>query len=215
MDNNKIISIADKVKAFGAGLVGVCFFSIGSTYFEERLVYRLPRILIPVLDMFGNIALAIAMLVLGMAFIYYGFVIWKKASGKLWLYSTIAVVALIAGVALALSNDVRSEETSDKILHEMENNRQEQIDAVKNSGDLNFTNANVEKHIATFDNIYEQYKRAAEQNDEEGIKKGQDRYMEWAQGTALLMTELNNDQKSDLARYLAKLSIKWSEVKLP
>ena len=50
MDKIKIATIAKKAEGLAIGFIGVCFFSMGTTYFQERFVYRMPRILAPVYD---------------------------------------------------------------------------------------------------------------------------------------------------------------------
>lgn len=212
-ENNKVVSTAEKVKAFASAFIGVCFFSIGNTYFQERLVYRLPRIFIPVLELFGNVALAIAMLILGLTFIYYGFTRWKKVSTKTTIYWVISIAALVIGASLAIWTDSDGKKDPIEIRNEIEQDQQDMIDKVKASGDLNFRNANVEKHIADFNAIYKKYQHAVETKNEEETKNCWDEYMAWSERTANLMGELNTDQKTELARYLAKLGIMWSDVK--
>ena len=212
MGKEKVISVAEKAKASAMAFIGICFFSIGTTYFEERLVYRLPRIFIPILELFGNVALAIAMLVLGLAFIYWGYAKWKKFSDKSATFLILSAVGLLVGVVLAIGADFYKSDP-DKIMDNIEQRRQEQIDEIKNSGELNFQNENVDKHVAAFDSIYKKYEQETRGGNEAGIQECWEKYMKWTEGTADLMEELDVDQKVELARYLAKLAIKWSEVK--
>jgi len=104
MDKQKIVAIAQKVEALAIGFIGVFFFSLGTSYFRERFIYQVPRILIPVFDLLGNVGLAIAMLILGGGIIYYGFTKWKSASDKKSLYWILAAIGLVIGIALANIN---------------------------------------------------------------------------------------------------------------
>ena len=117
MDKQKTVSIARKVESLAIGYIGVFFFSWGTSYFQEQLYYQVPRILIPVFDIFGNVGLAIGMLILGGGLIYYGFTKWKIAAEKKNLYWILAVIGLAIGVALAniTFNPNKSAETTEEI----------------------------------------------------------------------------------------------------
>ncbi|MDR3218692.1 MAG: hypothetical protein LBU22_06885 [Dysgonamonadaceae bacterium] len=73
METSKVASLAKRVEALAAGFIGVCFFSIGTSYFQERFIYRIPRILSPVFDLFGNVGAALGMLIIGIGFLVWAF----------------------------------------------------------------------------------------------------------------------------------------------
>lgn len=79
---NKTLNIAEKVKAFAMGLIGSLFFTWGLTYFQEQENYRVPRILIPVFELFGNIGLAIGLLILGTLLMFFAYQKFTKFGGK-------------------------------------------------------------------------------------------------------------------------------------
>ena len=54
MEKGQIVNGAEKVKAFAIGFIGVCFISMGASYFEEQAAYRVPHILLPVFHILGN-----------------------------------------------------------------------------------------------------------------------------------------------------------------
>lgn len=212
MNKGKTVIIAEKVKAFAIALIGVCFFGIGTTYFEERLVYRLPRILIPVLDLFGNVALAIAMLVLGAGLIYYGFTKWKKVSDKAALYWVIAIIGLCLASFLMHWSDSRDKEKAAGMMEEMNQERLEQIDEIRGLEKPDFKNADIDKHVADFDAMYKKYEENLKSGNQEAINESMEEYGEWTMRVAPIMEKLNNDEKVELAKYLAKLSIMWSDL---
>jgi len=82
MEKTKIVMIAKRVEGLTIGFIGVCFFGMGTSYFQEQLIYRMPRILVPIYDLPGSTALAVSMLVLGIALLVWGFSYWKSAAGK-------------------------------------------------------------------------------------------------------------------------------------
>ena len=211
MNENKTVSIAKKVEAFAMAFIGIFFIGLGTSYFQERFLYRVPRILIPIFEFFGNIGLAIGLMVLGIGLIYWGFTKWQSVSEKKKLYWIIAVAGLAVGVVLA-NVDFGSKRTSSEIMEEMDTKREAQIEEVRNSGDLNFSNAEVDAHIAAFDSIYKRYSESIENNDEDAITACENEYMEWSVKTGNIMPKLSTDEKVDLARYLAKLSIQWSDL---
>ena len=121
MEKEQIVIIAEKIKAFAIGLIGICFTSMGATYFEEQAIYRVPRILLPIFDMLGNVGLAIVMIILGLGMIVYGFLKWKKFSQRPMLYLIIATIALV--LSLYLSFAVGTFKDSSERTTEKQNNK--------------------------------------------------------------------------------------------
>ena len=162
MDKQKTVNIAQKVESLAIGFIGVFFFSLGTSYFQERFLYRVPRILTPVFDMFGNIGLAIGMLILGGGLIYYGFTKWKSATKKKSLYRILAVIGLAVGVVLANINFNPKKSTN--IMEEMNKRREAQIDEIRNSGELSFSNVEIKEHIAEFNMLYKRFEQSNEKS---------------------------------------------------
>jgi t-SNARE complex subunit (syntaxin) len=71
----------------------------------------------------------------------------------------------------------------------------------------------VTNYLAAFDDIYKRYEQSLQNNDETAVSDCENKYMEWTNQTADLMSELNNDEKYQLSRYLAKLAISWSDLR--
>jgi len=72
-EKNSTLMTIEKIKSFAIALVGAGIFSMGSTYFSEQAEYRIPRILLPIYEFFGNIGLAIGMMILGTGLMYFAF----------------------------------------------------------------------------------------------------------------------------------------------
>jgi len=209
MSKEQIVIVAEKAKSYGIALVGIVFFSLGTSYFQERLLYRVPRILEPVFDYLGNIGLAVGMLLLGGVFIVYGFINWKKVSQKSRPYWVIALAGLVVGIALANIN-FRS---SEKIMEDINKTREAQIDEIRNSDKPDFKDQEVEKHLAEFDKLYKRFAKSLKNKDESAIADCEKEYEEWTLKLTDLMPNLNNDEKVELARYNAKLSISWHDLR--
>ena len=213
MDKQKISIIARKVEAFAIGYIGIFFFSMGTSYFQERFLYRVPRVLIPVFDMFGNIGLAISMLILGGGLIYYGFTKWKSVAEKKNLYWILAAVGLVVGVALANVNF--NPNKSSEIMEEMDKRRENEMDKIRNSGELNFHNAEVDEHIANYNALYKRFEQSLENEDEDAAIACEDELLEWITKTADIVQRLSKmDEKTELARYQGKLSIQWNDLRM-
>ncbi|MDR1180620.1 MAG: hypothetical protein LBL13_01380 [Bacteroidales bacterium] len=211
MDKQKTVTIARKVESIALGYIGVFFFSLGTSYFQERFLYRVPRILIPVFDMLGNVGLAIGLLILGGGFIYYGFTKWKSVTEKKSLYWILAVAGLIAGVALANINFNPNKSTD--IQEKMDKKRESQMDELRNLDGLSFSNAEVDEHIAKYNTLYKRYEVSIKNQDETAIAECEKELVEWMTKTADIMQGLSNEEKVELARYQAKLSIQWNDLK--
>jgi len=212
MDNTKTVTIAKKVEGLAIGFIGVCFFSMGTTYFQERLIYRMPRILVPVYDFLGPIGLAVSMLLLGLGLIAWGFTRWYSSGGKKMLYLILAVILLVAGVFLANKNGFfeSSEERTEEIIQRMEDDRQKQVEEVKQVTRPNFKNAEIDKYFGDFENLYARLDKVTSAEEAEIINKEFEQFLAQSQ-LADLMKQLNNDQKYEFAQYNAKLGIQWHE----
>ena len=211
MDKEKIVSIVRKVEPFGYALVGIVIFSYGTSYFQERLLYNVPRILIPVFNIFGNIGLAIGMLILGGGFIYWGFTKWKAAAEKKNLYWIFAIIALVIGVALTNINF--NPNKSAEIMEEMGKERKAQMEALRNSGDLGFSNPHVDAYIAEFNALYKRFENI-KNRDEKTINAHDDELMAWRAKSADIMKKISDKEKGELARYMGKLSLQWYDLKM-
>ncbi len=94
-EKDSVLLTLEKIKSFAMTVVGAGIFSMGSTYFSEQTEYRIPRILLPIYSLFGNIGLAVGMVILGLILMYFAYVKYKKNKGKpiyLLAFSIIAVL---------------------------------------------------------------------------------------------------------------------------
>jgi len=210
MNKETMAVIAKKVEAFATGFVGVCFFSLGTSYFQVRFLYRVPRILEPVFDLFGGVGLAVGLLILGSGLIYWGFTQWKPVSVRKNLYWIIAAVSLAAGIFLA--NWEFNPNKSEEIRKEMEQKRQNQLEEILHAEKPDLKNAEADKHLSDFEDLYKRYEKSLNDKDEAAATVCENEYTAWRIKTTDIMQALNNDEKAELARYLAKLSIRWGEL---
>ena len=211
MEKEQIVSIAEKVKAAAIGFIGVCITSMGATYFEEQATYRIPRILLPVFEILGNVGLAVAMIILGVALIIYGYLKWKKFSQKTTLYLVIAVVVLALGIYLAFSQNIfkdKDERMTD------DEKRNEQIDEIRNMEKPDFKDEKVEAHFSEFDELLKTYKENIQNQNTQGITDSENSFMEWSTQSAEFIQGMStNEEKVELASYMAQLSIKWNDAR--
>jgi hypothetical protein len=205
MNKQKTVNIAHKVEALAIGFIGICFFSMGTTYFQERFIYRMPRILVPVYDLFGSTALAVVMLLLGIALIVWGFSKWKSTQASSKLYLILAVVGLAAGVFLANYNFKSPEKT----MQEMEEKRQTQIEEMKQTTRPDFKNVEIDQYFDAFDTLYAKLERYSTNAD--SVQIFNDEFYQWTSQTADLLTPLDNNPKYEFSQYYAKLTMQWSD----
>ena len=204
MENSKNKMIAKQVEGLAIGFIGVCLFSIGTSYFQERFIYRIPRILSPIFDLFGNVGAATGMLVLGIGFIVWGFRVWQSVNEKKVLYGLLAISALAAGIFLA-NYQFKS---SEKMMQEIEESRQNQMDEVKQTARPDFKNDQVDTFFDEFDTLYADLERNA---NPENVRQYYDKFAQWSEKTAEVLEGLNNDQKYEFSQYYAKLAMQWHD----
>ena len=211
MEKKQTIVIAEKVKAFAMGLIGICFISMGATYFEEQAIYRVPHILLPIFNTLGNIGLAVGMIILGLGLIIYGFIKWKKFSQKAILYPIIVIPVLALSIYLSFTVDAFKDK--DERLTP-EENRNTQIDKIRNMEKPKFKSEKVDKYFSEFDKIFENYKENIQTDNEQGIIDSENAYMEWMNQAIEIVQELKDSEKANFASYSAQLGIKWHDTRI-
>jgi uncharacterized membrane protein len=210
MEKEKVVIVAERVKSVAIGFIGICFVSLGTSYFEEQLTYRVPRILLPVFNLFGNVGLAIGLIMLGGALLVYSYLKWKKYNGNKKIYFIVALLVLILAIVLALTVAV-FKDSDERISTEQ---RQENLlNAIKNADKPTSKNAALEKHLAEFDVLYTEYQEKVQANDDAAIQDCEQKYIDWTIKVKPIMDQLSNDEKVQLATYLAKLSHEWSDTR--
>ena len=200
----KTLTIAQKVEGLSLGFIGICICSMGVSNLQERFIYSMPRILVPVYELLGPTALAIAMLLMGLGVIAWGFTKWKSAEGKKALYLVLAGVGLAIGFFLS-SNTFKSPE---EIKQRRENDREKQIEEIRQTTRPNFKIPAIDKYFDDFDALYTRLENANSAEEAEALY---DDYAAWVKQTAGLIKLLDNNQTYEFSKYAAKMAIQWSE----
>ena len=221
MEKTKAVIIAETMKSFALALIGVCFISMGSTYFVEQVSYNVPRILIPVFNLFGHIGLAIGLILLGLGFIIYGFVKWRKIAKSVILYPVIVVPALIIGICLAVFTGAfkdRNERKMDAERQSYDERQSEMLDKVQSANRPDFKNEKIDAYLAEFDEILKKMEECAEAKNTGAdrakvITELEAEYQDWLNRSPAIYEELDKgEDKAELATYMAKLTIRLVDV---
>lgn len=212
MENNNTATIGEKIKAVAITFIGAGIFSQGTFYFQEQNSYNVPRILYPVFELLGNVGLAVAMLILGLALVYWGYTKWKNAGSKAGIFALIAIAAFAIFFAiLFMANKPAS---SEELMQSSEENRQKGIEKMAAMDKPDFGNAEVEQQFAAFETLLQQRKKAFSDKNEQAIKASDEAYIKWTEQSAPLIQKLETPkQKQEFALYLGKLGMKWQEIK--
>jgi hypothetical protein len=212
MDKEKVAVVAHKVRAAAIGFIGVIFFGMGTSYFSERLIYRMPRILGPVFDLLGNVGLAVAMLILGGGLIWWGFSRWRAVEGKPSLYWVLAAVGLIASVVL-FNVDLKPRKSSSEMMEEIEREHTEQIEEIRNTKRPRIDDVWVNEYFDKFEELNGQFKENVAKGDQEAIASNEREFEELKATAADIRQNLDDDAKYDFSLYDAKLVIEWADIR--
>lgn len=115
MSNKEATLIStEKIKSFAIAIIGAGIFSTGTTYFAEQSSYRVPRILFPIFEYFGNIGLAVGMIIMGVLLLYYSYRKFTKHKGKPFIIIA-GQIMMIISFYLIISYDQSKTEPSIEI----------------------------------------------------------------------------------------------------
>jgi hypothetical protein len=212
MDKERVAVVAHKVRAVAIGFIGVIFFGMGTSYFSERLIYRMPRILGPVFDLLGNVGLAVAMLLLGGGLIWWGFSRWRAVEGKPSLYWILAAVGIVVSVVL-FNVDLKPRKSSSEMMEEMEREHTEQIEEIRNTERPRIDNAEADAYFDKFEELGGRFKENVAKGDQEAIAANEREFEELKATAADILQNLDDDAKYDFSLYDAKLVIEWADIR--
>jgi hypothetical protein len=214
MEDNKTLNIANKIKALAIGFCGAGFFAQGVFSFKEMPSYRMPRLLIIVYETLGHTGLAIGLILLGGALFFYGYSIWKKTGGKLFLFRLLIVLFMFifAFIVFFATKSASLPPTQEEI-KSAEAERLKSVDNMMQMDQPNFNSLEIDQFFAEFDGLYAKYEENIKNKDQAAIKQSQADEVVWVTKASALMTPLSNEQKQQFALYLGKLGTKWQQLK--
>lgn len=123
-EENATLATIEKIKSFAMTVVGAGIFSMGTTYFSEQSEYRVPRILLPVYEIFGNIGLAVGMIILGAGLMYFAYRKYVQNNGKPVYTLLFSLLAIIGFYGLILSTNQKKTVTIDDLKATLEKNKE-------------------------------------------------------------------------------------------
>lgn len=208
MESNSTLSFIEKAKSFAIGAIGCGIFSLGTTYFSEQSIYRVPRILIPIFEIFGNIGLAIGMMILGAVLVYYAYSIFRKNKGnKLFFFVPILLFAIVFYFIISRDNNTRANKpTLQELIDKSNKEREKAIAEVEKTEKPNFSQPKVQEYFAQFESLYQKQKQDLQDKNTIEIAKNQKAIQDWNLLLVKHRNLLQNDQqKYQFDRYVAKL----------
>lgn len=175
-DNNKVISTAEKVKSFAIGFIGAGIFSMGTTYFSEQAEYRIPRILYPVYQIFGNIGLAIGMIILGSLLMFYAYRKFISNGGKAIYLLAVLVIAIIGFYAIIFFTGKKSTSIED-VRASLEANQKKTETEIANSDRPDLESELANNYLNQLESLKVKYEKAANEKDKTRIDECEKEYL--------------------------------------
>lgn len=214
MEVNKTVNIIEIIKSIASGFIGAGIFTQGTFYFQEQPSYNIPRILVPVYDVLGNVGLAIGMIVLGLGLLTFSFIKWKNLNGGIGLYIVIGISAILLffSVIFLTRKPLLPIVPAENNVAVADEKRAKAIEEIRNMEQPKFGNAEIENHLAAFEIMFKNYEKQLADQNQAGLKNSREGFIVWSKKTATLMESLNVEQKQQLALYVGKLSLKWQEA---
>lgn len=160
---NRTLITLEKIKAFAMGFIGAGIFSMGSTYFSAQDSYNIPRILYPVYEIFGNIGLAIGMLILGIILMYYGYKKFINSNGKPSLFIVFQVIGVFIFYGLIYASNIKpSTEELNKNFQETQKNAQLEIE---NTERPKLKSAAINTYFENLEELHKKYQKSQDEHN--------------------------------------------------
>ena len=164
-EENKTIATLEKIKSFAMTLIGAGIFSMGTTYFSEQSEYRVPRILLPVYELFGNIGLAVGMIILGAGLMYFAYRKYVQNNGKPVYMLVFSLLAIIGFYGLILSTNQKKTVTIDDLKATLEKNQQKTDQEIMNTERPNLDSDLANKYIVKLERLEQKFKKSVDEKD--------------------------------------------------
>jgi len=198
-ETNNRQALGEKIKSFAFGLLGAIFTTMGVTYFKEQASYNVPKILYPVFKLFGNVGLAIGLIVLGLIFIIVAYRKFVKHNGK----PAVIIVAIAIFVGLGATIGVLSDKNG---LINSNNTAENTVDKVNNAVRPKLDNQKANSYLDNIERIAAEMQKAKESNDNELFKKLDEEYLQSRNVLTEIIQEIYKEKiYSDFIHYNAKV----------
>ena len=158
-EKNSTLMTIEKIKSFAIALVGAGIFSMGSTYFSEQAEYRIPRILLPIYEIFGNVGLAIGMMILGTGLIYFAYRKFTQNNGKSIIILAFSIIAVLGLYGIIFSTSSKRTSIED-IKSSIEKNQQKTKEEIANTERPTLNNDLANKYIEKLEALERKFEQS-------------------------------------------------------
>lgn len=154
----------EKIKSFAIALVGGGIFGMGSTYFSEQGEYRIPRILLPVYEIFGHVGLAVGMMILGAGLLYFAYRKFTQNNGKAIVILVFSLIAILGfyGIIFATNSPKASIED---LRASIEKNQQKTKDKIANAERPNLDNELANAYLDKVEALERKFEKAVNEKN--------------------------------------------------
>jgi hypothetical protein len=163
-EKNSALMTIEKIKSFAIALVGAGIFSMGSTYFSEQAEYRIPRILLPIYEIFGNVGLAIGMMILGTGLIYFAYRKFTQNNGKSIVILAFSIIAILGFYGIIFSTSSKKTSIED-IKSSIEKNQQKTKDEIANTERPNLDNELANAYLDKLEALERKFEKAVNEKN--------------------------------------------------
>ena len=106
------------------------------------------------------------------------------------------------------------EEDDAEMTERMYENREAQLDELRNLDEMTFENPELNEQIAKYQELYKRFEESVEKKDENNIAACEADYTIWYTETGEIVKKLSMEEIAEFAPYSAKLSILWGDLRM-
>ncbi|MBL1409391.1 hypothetical protein [Sphingobacterium faecale] len=205
-------NVAKKVQSLAMGLIGAMFIALGFSYFTEQASYRIPRILLPVYELMGNIGLAIGLLILGLSLLYTAYSKFKNSGGNPSFMWIILPIFVASAFVITHIFEKKNTEPHTRVGGTIQNKSESDLHTNIIRPKLEHTEANA--YLDRVETIVQEMTTAREEKNDKNFGELEIEYFELTKQLADIIPPLSKtDKYADFAKYNAQLANKINKMR--
>lgn len=205
-------NIAEKIQSFAMGFIGSMFIALGFSYFSEQASYRIPRILLPIYNLLGNVGLAIGLLILGAILLFASYSKFKRNARR--PTAILIILPLFVIFSLVITHLFENKGKNDTGQLNPTNQKSHNTDSIKEETRPTLDNVQANEYLDQVERIVQEMSKSKAQKDDKAFEQLESQYFELTSKLSNIIPDLSKtDKYPAFAHYNAYLANKINKMR--